>query len=146
YESALRDLAARLGVADRVAIRFVPPTDREAMARALAGAGVMTLLSDYEAHPVAAMEALAVGRPVVVSRTSGLTELAARGWAVALPASAPPAETAAAIERQLTSPVVPDSSELPTWDTCVGGVADTYEAILASPKRRLRPTPVGGAR
>ena len=42
----------------------------------------MTLLSDYEAHPVAVMEALTAGRPAVVSRTSGLTELEELGWAV----------------------------------------------------------------
>ena len=69
-------------MADRVSIRFIPPVDRALMGQVIASAGVMTLLSDYEAHPVAVMEALTAGRPAVVSRTSGLTELADLGWAV----------------------------------------------------------------
>ena len=72
---------SELGVADRVRIRFIPPVDRALMGECIARAGVMTLLSDYEAHPVAVMEALTAGRPAVISRTSGLTELAELGWA-----------------------------------------------------------------
>jgi len=132
YEPELRALAERLGVADRVSIRFVPPVDRVAMAEAIARAGVLTLLSDYEAHPVAVMEALTAGRPAVVSRTSGLTELADLGWAVGVDPDARPDETARAIERQLSHPLLPDTAVLPTWETCVGAVVDTYQSILAS--------------
>jgi glycosyltransferase involved in cell wall biosynthesis len=132
YEAELHALAAELGVADRVSIRFIPPVDRALMGETLARAGVMTLLSDYEAHPVAVMEALAAGRPAVVSRTSGLTELAELGWAVGVDQDASPLETARAIERQLDDPVLPDPAGLPTWETCVAGVADTYDSIVAS--------------
>jgi glycosyltransferase involved in cell wall biosynthesis len=132
YEAELRTLAAELGVADRVTIRFVPPVDRALMGECIARAGVMTLLSDYEAHPVAVMEALTAGRPAVVSRTSGLTELADLGWAVGVDQHAGAEETARAIERQLVDPVLPDRTGLPTWETCVAGVVDTYESIVAS--------------
>ena len=91
----------------------------------------MTLLSDYEAHPVAVMEALTAGRPAVVSRTSGLTELADLGWVVGVDQHATPEETARAIERQLADPLLPDPSLLPTWETCVAGVVDTYDSIMA---------------
>jgi len=131
YEAELRALAERLGVPDRVDIEFVPPQDRALMGERIARAGVMTLLSDYEAHPVAVMEALTAGRPAVVSRTSGLTELAELGWAVGVDAGATPEETARAIEQQLSRPVVPDPTELPTWETCVAGVIDTYDSIEA---------------
>ena len=110
YEPELRALADELGVGDRVTIRFIPPMDRSLMADCVARAGVMTLLSDYEAHPVAVMEALTAGRPAVVSRTSGLTELADLGWAVGVDQHAAPAETARAIERQLSDPLLPDAS------------------------------------
>jgi glycosyltransferase involved in cell wall biosynthesis len=133
YETELRRLATRLGVADRVELRHVPPVDRAAMARALAGAGAMVLLSDYEAHPVAVMEALALGRPVVVSRTSGLTELADAGWVRGVAADASPLATAEAIDAQLTHPVVPDVADLPTWDTCVDGLVEVYRAALDLP-------------
>jgi glycosyltransferase involved in cell wall biosynthesis len=130
YEDELRRLAADLGVADRVVVRLVPPDDRGAMADALARAGVMVLLSDYEAHPVAVMEALALGRPAVVARTSGLTELEELGWAVGVDVDASPEETARAVERQLDDPVRPAVELLPTWETSVAGVVDTYESVL----------------
>jgi glycosyltransferase involved in cell wall biosynthesis len=132
YEADLLALAEMLGVADRVTIEFVAPVDRALMGRRMASASVMTLLSDYEAHPVAVMEALTAGTPTVVSRTSGLTELADMEWAVGVDADASPEETAEAIGRQLDAPVLPALSKLPTWETCVAAVADTYDSIVTT--------------
>jgi glycosyltransferase involved in cell wall biosynthesis len=129
YEAELLALAAELGVADRVSIRFIPPVDRALMGECVARAGVMALLSDYEAHPVAVMEALTARRPAVVSRTSGLTELAELGWAVGVDPAAGAEETARAIERQLDDPVLPDPAVLPTWETCVTAVVDVYDSV-----------------
>jgi glycosyltransferase involved in cell wall biosynthesis len=131
YEPELRALAKELGVADKVSLRFIPPLDRALMGESIARAGVMTLLSDYEAHPVAVMEALTAGRPAVVSRTSGLTELAELGWAVGVDQHADAEETARAIERQLDDPLVPDPAVLPTWETCVAGVVAVCDSIVA---------------
>ena len=131
YEPDLLALADSLGVRDKVSIEFVPPLDRALMAERVASASVMTLLSDYEAHPVAVMEALTAGTPGVVSRTSGLTELADAGLVVGVEEDATPEDIAAAIARQLDHPVVPDPATLPTWETCVAGVADTYDSIMA---------------
>lgn len=131
YEAELLELARELGVADRVSIRFIPPVDRALMGECIARAGVMTLLSDYEAHPVSVMEALTAGRPAVVSRTSGLTELADLGWAVGVDQHASVEETARAIERQFDDPLLPNPADLPTWETCVAGVVDTYASIVA---------------
>jgi len=105
--------------------------DRALIKKNIARAGVMTLLSDYEAHPVAVMEALTAGRPAVISRTSGLTELADLGWALGVDQHASAEETARAIERQLDDPLLPDPADLPTWETCVAGVVDTYDSIVA---------------
>lgn len=127
YEAELRALAERLGVADRVTIRFVPPPDRAAMAAALARAGVAVLLSDYEAHPVAVMEALTVGTPVVVARTSGLTELVDLGWARGVEADADPALVAEVLALQLDDPVAPDPGVLPTWEGCVAQLEEVYD-------------------
>jgi glycosyltransferase involved in cell wall biosynthesis len=130
YEAELLSLAETLGVRDRVTVEFVPPVDRALMGERMASASVMTLLSDYEAHPVSVMEALTAGTPAVVSRTSGLTELEDLGWVVGVDQHATPQETAAAIARQLEDPVRPDPTTLPTWETCVAGVADTYDSIM----------------
>lgn len=140
YEDELWALADRLGVREKVSIRLIPPVDRALMGETIARVGVMTLLSDYEAHPVAVMEALAAGRPAVVSRTSGLTELADLGWVVGVDQHASAEETADAIRGQIDAPVVPDASVLPTWETCVAGVVDTYDSIVAS-SRGSSPVP-----
>jgi glycosyltransferase involved in cell wall biosynthesis len=136
YEAELRALADRLGVADRVSISFVPPAEREVMARAVSAASVVTLLSDYEAHPVAVMEALTLERPVVVLRTSGLTELADLDWVVGLDPHASPAEVARAIEAQLDDPVLADPRDLPTWETCVAALSQLYDDVLVQHPQR----------
>lgn len=142
YETELRALAGRLGVAERVNIRFVPPVDRAAMATALGEAGVVALLSDYEAHPVSVMEALVAGRPVLVSRTSGLTEIADRGWALGVDPGATAAQVAAALDAQLTAPVGPAPIELPTWEGCADALIDLYAEVLP---RAVGPVRAGAA-
>jgi glycosyltransferase involved in cell wall biosynthesis len=138
YEDELLALAAELGVADKVTISFIPPVDRAEMATRVARGSVMALLSDYEAHPVSVMEALTLGLPVVISLTSGLTELAEMGWAVGVDQHASAAETARAIEGQLDEPLLPDPSELPTWGTCAAQLADTYDSIVEGRRPGLR--------
>lgn len=132
YETELRRIAEEYGVAERVEIRYVPPVERETMAATLAGAGVVTLLSDYEAHPVAVMEALALGRPTVVLRTSGMTELADLGWVLGVPDDADATQVADALLEQLDTPRVPSTDELPTWDTCAGELEQVYRDVLAT--------------
>ena len=65
---------------------------------------VVVLLSEYEANPVAVMEALALGRKVVVADTSGLTELATKGYATAVPLSVQPAELAKVLVSVVAGP------------------------------------------
>jgi len=131
YEAALRALAAELGVADRVEITVVSPGDRAGMSAELARAGVMALLSDYEAHPVAVMEALALARPVVVLETSGLTELARAGWARGVASDASDEVVAEALVAQLADPIVADRDVLPTWQSCVSELDGAYRDALA---------------
>lgn len=132
YEEELHDLAARLGVEDAVEIAFVEGEDRTGMARRLVGASVVALLSDYEAHPVAVMEALTLRRPVLVARTSGLVELEQAGLVRAVAADAGPEDVAAALVRQLEDPLLPpDGFTLPTWDDCAAALADAYREAAA---------------
>jgi glycosyltransferase involved in cell wall biosynthesis len=125
-ESWLLDEARRRGVADRVAIRTIPAEDRAGMAAALRGASAVALLSEYEAHPVAVMEALALGRPVVVADTSGLSELARAGLARAVPVDATPAHVARAILDQIHDPLAVAPERLPTWESCAAQLMTIY--------------------
>jgi glycosyltransferase involved in cell wall biosynthesis len=139
YRAELEQIAQTCGVRDHVEIRAIPPADRQAMATTLANADVVTLLSDYEAHPVAVMEAVSLGRPVLVADTSGLRELADRGLARAIPVESSPQDTATAILRQIDEPLVTSTVDLPTWEGCAAALLDVYREVSA--RRRSRRTP-----
>ncbi len=129
YESALQKLARKLGVAERVEIRAVPPGDRGGMASLIVRADLVTLLSEYESQGIAVMEALALQRPVLVTGTSALQELANCGLARTVPLDSTPEEVATAIASQLRQPLVPVNVELPTWDDCAADLLALYQAV-----------------
>jgi glycosyltransferase involved in cell wall biosynthesis len=131
YEAALRRLASDLGVGERVEISAVGATDRAAMASRVAEVDVVALLSEFETHPIAALEAISLGRPLVVANGSGLGELAQRGLARAVEAQAVPEIVAAAILRELDDPLVRPAVSLPTWDECAAGLLSLYERVAA---------------
>lgn len=126
YEPDLRNLASSLGVAENVEIYAIPAVDRERMARELSKAALVVLFSEYETHPIAALEAVALGRPVLVADTSGLSELAQRGLARAIPLNSTPTQVAGAILEQLERPHKPPTIELPTWDDCAADLLSLY--------------------
>jgi glycogen synthase len=127
YEAALWKLARKLGVDDRVSIRFFPLSEREQLATLLAEAGVVVLLSEYETHPVAVLEAAALGSPVLVADAPGLAELADEGVADSVPLTGTPHELASAIIRQLDAPFIAPDITLPTWDDCAGALLTLYQ-------------------
>lgn len=134
YEAALRQQAARLDISDRVEISAVPMTERQAMARRLRSVDLVVLLSDFETHPVAAMEALGLGRPLLVGTGSGLGELADRGLARSVDPASAPDVVAHAIVRELREPLTPAVSDLPTWDACAAELLDLYREIASDPR------------
>jgi glycosyltransferase involved in cell wall biosynthesis len=127
YRSALYEIAQRVGVLEHVEIRVVPPDNRQTMAELLSQAALVALLSEYEAHPVAVMEALALRRPVLVADTSGMRELAEQGLVRAIAPNSNPEEIAAAVLRQIDEPLLPAQSVLPTWDDCARKLLAVYD-------------------
>ena len=130
YEPELRRLAHTLGVADRVEIRAIPPSERQRMAQELSQAAVAVLLSEYETQPIAALEALALSRPLLVADAPGLRELAQRGWTRMIALDSPPAAVAAAVVRELRDPLIPHHLDLPTWEHCASALLSLYQAVL----------------
>ncbi len=141
YESNLYKLARHLGVSDRVSIKYVAPADRRGMATTLAESSVVAALSDYEAHPVAVMEALCVARPVVGYDIAGLSELSAAGWVRGVPCGAPAAAVARELVKAMSSPSLVDHAQLPSWDSCADQLAHVYLSSLGiAPERRTLQT------
>jgi glycosyltransferase involved in cell wall biosynthesis len=137
YEDALKRMARRLGVADRVEIRAVPALDQPAMAAELSRVALVVLLSDHETLPLAVLEALAVHRPVLVTYTQGLSELADRGLVRAVSGESGRHEIAAAVLEQLRDPFVPAHVDLPTWEDCTSQHLELYASVIAAAGRRV---------
>ena len=91
--AALAAAAARLG--DRVVFAGF----RRDVAACVAAADVVALPSLHEGLGVAALEAMAAGRPVVASRVGGLAEVVAEGETGLLAAPGDPASLAEALRR-----------------------------------------------
>lgn len=124
YEEPLRREARRLGIGESVEIKAAPTS--ESLAARLSRADLVVLLSEFETHPLAALEAVSLGRRLLVAHTTGLAELAEQGLARAVAAHSEPAAIAEAILEELEHP--PDRAELrlPTWDECASGLLALY--------------------
>jgi glycosyltransferase involved in cell wall biosynthesis len=132
FEHQLRRVVARLRVEHAVTFTSFDATQREALGALLRSSDVVALMSDYEANPVAVMEALALGRKVVVADTSGLSELASEGLATAVPPNTSPGVLAGVLARVAARPD-PLAPDLPTWDDCADQLLALYEEILSPP-------------
>ena len=130
YEQDLRDMAANLGVSEHLSIRGFGPEERAEMGSLVSNADVMCLLSEYEAHPVAVMEAIGTGTKALVADTSGLSELGYAGLATTIPLDASPEQIAAAALAVAASPRTAPP-QLPTWDDCVDQLQALYREITA---------------
>jgi glycosyltransferase involved in cell wall biosynthesis len=123
-------MATDLGVNEWTQIGSIPPGNREGMATIMSKASLVTLLSEYEAHPIAVMEALSLRRPVLVADTSGLSELAQGGFVSAIPLNSTTTQIAEAVLEQLCSPRQPSAIALPTWDECANTLLALYDDII----------------
>jgi glycogen(starch) synthase len=130
YERQLRRQAQALGVSERVEISSVPLGERVELARRLAAIDLAVAFSEFESHPIAALEVLALGRPLLVASGSGLGELAAAGYARAIDPGLSAQDTAAAIVRELRDPHIPPATHFPTWDDCANALLVLYRRIL----------------
>jgi glycosyltransferase involved in cell wall biosynthesis len=130
FERDLRRLATKLGVSDAVDIRPVDAAQRTELAQLLRRAAVVAVLSDYESQGLAAYEALALGRPVVVTDNSALAELGTRPNVRTVAPSATPRTVATAI-LELAGRAPQPAGDYPTWRECVASLLGVYDAVLA---------------
>jgi glycosyltransferase involved in cell wall biosynthesis/GT2 family glycosyltransferase len=130
YESELRRQAEALGVGERVEFTSVTPGDPAAMGELLGQVGLVVLLSDFETHPLVALEAAAAHRRLLVADNGGLGELAEDGFASAIPVDEPPQAVAEAILRELDRPGPTDAPPITSWDECAVALLELYRSIV----------------
>jgi glycosyltransferase involved in cell wall biosynthesis len=132
YEKELRSLINALRLENSVTIEHIVPGDRQRMAESLSQAAVVTVLSEYEAHPVALAEALALGIPAVGLDATGISDLIQDGLVTGVPKDSSPAMIAGALVSVLRSSRANGSAKLPTWDAAAIELAHVY-TIAARP-------------
>lgn len=126
FEPQLQRLVAELGLETVVRIEAISNDDRAGLANLMAASAVIALLSDYEAHPLAILEALYLQRPVLVTHTPGLAEFAEMGQAESIPLNADRSDVAAAIVKIVQQPPTMQPVQLPTWDACLTQLLKLY--------------------
>jgi glycosyltransferase involved in cell wall biosynthesis len=131
YEAQLRALISKYALANHVTIESIPPENRGRLTSLLSMASLVVLLSDYEAHPVAVVEALSAGRRVLVNNATGLKEIADDGLATAVEPHAGAADVARAIIGELGAGGIVERTMLPTWDDCAEQLIASYREMLA---------------
>jgi len=141
----LQALAARLGVADRVVL-----CGERADARAVIGAAdAVALGSHSEGLPLAALEALSAGRPLVATSVRGIRELVENGRNSLLVAPDDDRAMAAALCRVLSDPALAQrlgaaGAELAARHTVDRMVSD-YLRLYAELRRAVPADGAGGA-
>jgi glycosyltransferase involved in cell wall biosynthesis len=130
YESELRTLVNALKLNHAVSFVSIPAAERQHLTDLLCSAGLVVLLSEYEAHPVAIMEALSVQRPVLVTDTSGLRELAQKGLCRSIPLNATAGMVAEAVVEELAREHQATGVTLPNWDDCTEQLLGIYNTVL----------------
>ncbi len=126
YEEDLRQLAVELGVAESVLFTSTPPDRPEAMAELLGEISLVVLMSEFETHPLVALEAAAAGCRLLVAETSGLAELAEDGYARGVPLEESPADLAEAVAEELEKPPPQRRPSLISWDECASRLLELY--------------------
>jgi glycosyltransferase involved in cell wall biosynthesis len=132
YKAELIELVQRLGLQGCVTIGGIPPGERQRMAAILAGASVVVLLSEYEAHPVAALEAISLGCRVIANNSTGFAEMAAKGLLRGIDPAAAPQLVADAIIEEVNDPAIRvPPTRINNWDDCTNDLLRVYRTVLA---------------
>jgi glycosyltransferase involved in cell wall biosynthesis len=117
HRDRLVRVARDLGVADRA--HFLGPQPRQTTFELLRAADAALLPSRWENFPHMAVEALAVGTPVIASDAGGVTEILRDGRNGLVVPKGDPAALAAAIRRYLDDPALQERLR----DATIGSVA-----------------------
>jgi len=130
-DAALREQAARRGLADRV--HFLGAVGHETLPVLLSAADAMVLPSEREGLANAWIEALACGTPLVIPAVGGAPEVVcspAAGRLAERSAEAIAAAVRDLLERPPAQDDVAAAAARFSWETCAAELAEAYSAVL----------------
>ena len=130
YRQRLETLARRLGIRNHIEFITVDPRERRQMAELFRSANLITLLSDYESQGVVGLEAIAVGRPLLVADGTAFAELGKFGEVSVVPPFADKYSLAGLIARKLQEDLSPPRSVVPVWDNAADAIEALYRDVL----------------
>ena len=132
HPTALVDLAEELGIAD--VVQFVPPVQRDELVDWYAAATLVCVPSYNESFGLVAVEAQAVGTPVVAAAVGGLTTAVADGRSGLLVTGHHPEDYARVFERIIDAPglraalsvgAIAQAADF-SWDRTADATLDVY--------------------
>jgi glycosyltransferase involved in cell wall biosynthesis len=133
-EAALRELAAGIGIADRVS--WIAPMPNVAIPVTMAGHDVLVLPSRYDGWGAVVNEALSVGTPVICSDMCGASDLIRSPAMGAITKAGSVASLAAAIRARVVMGRVSDHERRRLAESAANfspaAVADYFQAVLQS--------------
>jgi glycosyltransferase involved in cell wall biosynthesis len=100
------------------------------MAGLLSRVSVVALLSGFETHPLAAIEAAAAGCRLLVANSGGLKELVEDGIARAVPLEEDPAAVGAALVEEIEQPPPGRLPSVISWDECAQRLLRLYREVV----------------
>jgi glycosyltransferase involved in cell wall biosynthesis len=131
YEEELRRQAAELGLGEAIEFTSVAAGDADAMGALLGRVSLVILMSEFETHPLVALEAASAGCRLLVADAGGLAEIAAQGLARPIPLEADPVVVAEAAIEELGKPAPEGRPDLISWDESAAMLAELYREVLA---------------
>jgi glycosyltransferase involved in cell wall biosynthesis len=131
HEEELQRQVEELGLAERVEITSVPSDDPGGMAALLSRVSLVVLMSEFESHPLVALEAAAARRRLLVAEAGGLQEIAEDGFGRGIPLDSTPEQIAAAAVEELEKPLPQVSPRLTSWDECAAALLDLYGSVIS---------------
>jgi 1,4-alpha-glucan branching enzyme len=130
YMSQLKSIAARLHV-DRDVL-FLSNLSKKELIGLYQNCEFFVLLSRYESHSVSVAEAIATGKPVLLTLTSGLAEIVQRGDAIGVPYPPEEETVTTLMQKILDDPnhFKPKNPLVYSWDDVVDRLLSLYEKSM----------------
>jgi glycosyltransferase involved in cell wall biosynthesis len=130
YKSRLVKMANELNIMNR--IRMLENISQERLKKIYHDCDIFVLLSKYESHSIALLDALAMHKPVISTRRGGLEEYVRKGYCIGVEWPPDPEKVAEKMKQALENPdeCKPGRIEVLSWDKVTERLISLYNNVL----------------